>query len=280
VDSIATTSAATYHRIEEMTSQLQNLKSADTAASVSFIHEQMPLISATVSRVDARSASHSEGVEFLTQVIEQRFAVAEQHFAHMFQLLKANTSLPGGTINEANRLASRIVEKPSLHQELCNFTFNKLSSTKICSCTRRSRRKYKQLQSPLIGFFYRKQLSSNHSESCPFFTKHDIESSYGMILGSWRTFLGRTIELAFHKQVGACGGFAGMRVNIRSIYRPDSPAFALLHKLSFGNPIPACPKDTLHKLQHLYRSGQASPYDVDGYGCNVLFVCWQSNSSK
>jgi len=272
VDSIATTSAATYHRIEEMTSQLQNLKSTDTAASVSFIHQQMPLISAAVSRVDARSASHSEGVESLTRVIEQRFA-------QMFQLLNANSSLPGGTINEVNRLASRIVEKPSLHQELCDFTFNNLTSAKLCSCIRRSRKRYKQLQSPLLGFFYRKQLSSNHSESCPFFNRHDTETSYGIILGSWRTFLGRTIEFAFHQQVGACGGFAGMKVNIRSIYRPDSPALALLHKFSFKH-LPACPKGVLHKLQHLYRSGQASPYDVDGDGRNALFVCWLSNPSK
>ncbi|KAL9062250.1 MAG: hypothetical protein Q9157_009091 [Trypethelium eluteriae] len=210
------------------------------------------------------------------------------------------------TVGSIEHLRRAIVYKPELHQMLCDesrrferliemgqgdFQFNNSRRPK-CRCRQHSRRVVQRYSVGPLRFFQEAVMSATHYPTCPLHFLFEKMRVWGATV-SFNWLLSTTVDIAFQSIRGAGGRALSPYVKYRATVPYDSPAFALVHHDWFGSNLRGDGlirsrrlaeaagyvmdlgdlenrlNDLPDRLVQLFRSGEASPDDVNPTGRTV-----------
>ncbi|PMD67703.1 uncharacterized protein K444DRAFT_606604 [Hyaloscypha bicolor E] len=292
IESVATQSQST---VEALKANTSNNEAAISLANhkLQSIHEISSNTCDSVLKLDAKvdtissSAEQVSGVAGLDTKLNQICDQLSEIQRHMQEGENLKPS-----ISSAEQVQIELIRKPSLLSWVCNTNTElnaKLSEAEAtipggpsnsatralshpCSCYRRSYLQARATQWGPLHIFRHTQTAEAHDKHCPYYVRSSKKSSFGARITVLNWFLAKAIEISFNHSEGAGGSSMSPTLTLRSLVRNDSPAFTLLNRNEvrkyWANKNYL--RQSLEQILKLFQEGEASPYDVDKKGRNLL----------
>lgn len=152
-----------------------------------------------------------------------------------------------------------------------------------CSCKLKPESSFFQMASNSKWRFTFEVGSFSHHRTCPCFARSARTTVAKLRMGGCWALLAGAIEASIAITRGAGGLSIGPNLRCAHVVPYDSPAFRLIQSierrtLSFDLilrhiwQLDTLLESSIYQLQHLFRAGKASPYDVDLDGNTLLHV--------
>lgn len=149
-----------------------------------------------------------------------------------------------------------------------------------CMCRKRKTKIINEVNRGGLRIFMETQESASHHQSCRYYLNTERSTRIGVSTRVFSTLLARAVNGSFSATFGGGGFSINPSLNLRYIFRPDSPAFKLLDtipkKLVDVHSSVICTEDLRAELHRLFQTRQASPFDVDHKGRTLLHVDYPS----
>ena len=119
--------------------------------------------------------------------------------------------------------------------------------------------------------------SFSHRHGCPLFANSVRTTAAKLYLGSCGALLAGAIEASISITRGAGGSAISSGLRCTRVVSNHSAAFRLVrflptHLIKKKSDLDALLGLKIQRLEHLFRSGKASPWDIDRYGNTLLHV--------
>jgi hypothetical protein len=250
--------------------------SSSTATQVNHIQQTVSSIESVmnddITSILQATADVRQRFESLQDAVVRVVPETEQIFKRFVETYKRNENTIEGDTQLVCVSGSAAIESLSSQPDRVTA----ISTPSRCLCRKWNRKRVKDVNSGPVRIFRETLSSASHHESCPYYTDTARTVRIGFGTRILNPLLSRLMEGTFTATFGAGGVSIYPSLNLRSVYRPNSPAFKLLDDL--GND--KYPTDTMKmspdvlraEFRRLFQNHEASPFDVDEEGRTLIHV--------
>ena len=250
---------------------------------MAMLTEDSYLVSQAVTNAAGQLDSLQSGVGNITQEFPALHERLDRLMLAVDEIRAASTSKSAiqALHTDTVGLQRTLISSPSAFRSICDSIDldaapkQQISFQNLCSCSIRQTHKAMFLRQGASRVSTRTTEASLHSETCPYWNPSQSTKKTMFCVSYISLLLKRSIQANLEIGLGAGGYSISPSLTFRRIVPRNSAAFALISLESLVY-LRQNEDDYLAGLSRrifkLFRDGEASPYDQDEYGDNLLHV--------